>query len=144
VSEILNRKRASSLHIVKRLHDGLRIPCESLLAGVRQDASAVMTPPVFRHYRGMHHARAETPGSGLRSLRDSSATPQTLPQEVLPPPGPRKYWCRRELAHWLAGELAGDTPTIVGIDHALSFPLRYFEVHQLAPEGRETARSGRQ
>jgi hypothetical protein len=58
--------------------------------------------------------------------------------------GAVQYWCRRELAHWLAGELAGDTPTIVGIDHALSFPLRYFEVHQLAPEGRETARSGRQ
>ncbi|MCX7214507.1 MAG: hypothetical protein NTW53_17815 [Burkholderiales bacterium] len=38
------------------------------------------------------------------------------------------------MAHWLAGELAGDTPTIVGIDHALSFPLRYFEVHQLAPD----------
>jgi hypothetical protein len=38
------------------------------------------------------------------------------------------------LAHWLARELAGDTPTIVGIDHALSFPLRYLEVHQLAPD----------
>jgi hypothetical protein len=25
----------------------------------------------------------------------------------------------------MAVELAGDTPTIVGIDHALSFPLRY-------------------
>ena len=55
-------------------------------------------------------------------------------QEVLPPPGPRKYWSRRELAHWLAQELAGDMPTIVGIDHALSFPLRYFEVHRLPPD----------
>lgn len=35
VSEVLNRKRALSLRMVKRLHDGLRIPCESLLAGVR-------------------------------------------------------------------------------------------------------------
>lgn len=31
VSEVLNRKRALSLRIVKRLHDGLKIPYESLL-----------------------------------------------------------------------------------------------------------------
>jgi len=35
VSEVLNRKRALSLRMVKRLHDGLRIPYESLLAGVQ-------------------------------------------------------------------------------------------------------------
>ena len=34
VSEVLNRKRPLSLRMVKRLHDGLRIPYESLLAGV--------------------------------------------------------------------------------------------------------------
>ena len=35
VSEVLNRKRPLSLRMVKRLHDGLRIPYESLMAGVR-------------------------------------------------------------------------------------------------------------
>lgn len=34
VSEVLNRKRPLSLRMVKRLHDRLKIPCESLLAGV--------------------------------------------------------------------------------------------------------------
>ncbi len=34
VSEVLNRKRPLSLRMVKRLHDGLRIPCEGLLARV--------------------------------------------------------------------------------------------------------------
>jgi hypothetical protein len=34
----------------------------------------------------------------------------------------------------LAARLAEDVPTIVGIDHRFSFPLRYFEVHQLAPD----------
>lgn len=34
VSEVLNRKRPLSLRMVKRLHDGLRIPYESLMAGV--------------------------------------------------------------------------------------------------------------
>jgi HTH-type transcriptional regulator/antitoxin HigA len=33
VSEILNRKRRLSLQMIKRLHDGLHIPYESLLAG---------------------------------------------------------------------------------------------------------------
>ena len=32
VSEVLNHKRRLSLQMVKRLHDGLRIPYESLLA----------------------------------------------------------------------------------------------------------------
>jgi len=32
VSEVLNRKRGLSLRMVKRLHDGLHIPYESLLA----------------------------------------------------------------------------------------------------------------
>lgn len=34
VSEVLNRKRPLSLRMVKRLHEGLRIPYESLLADV--------------------------------------------------------------------------------------------------------------
>ena len=34
VSEVLNRKRALSLRMVKRLHDGLKIPYESLLTEV--------------------------------------------------------------------------------------------------------------
>ena len=73
-----------------------------------------MTPPVFRRYLGIHYAGAETPDSGLKSLRVCSATPATPPQEVLPPPGPRRHWCRRELAHWLAGELAGRLEGVTG------------------------------
>lgn len=34
VSEVLNRKRSLSLRMVKRLHDGLHIPYESLLSQV--------------------------------------------------------------------------------------------------------------
>ena len=35
VSEVLSRKRPLSLRMVKRLHESLNIPYESLLAGVR-------------------------------------------------------------------------------------------------------------
>jgi HTH-type transcriptional regulator / antitoxin HigA len=34
VSEVLNRKRPLSLRMIKQLHEGLRIPYESLLAAV--------------------------------------------------------------------------------------------------------------
>lgn len=33
VSEVLNRKRRLSLRMIKRLHDGLNIPYDSLMAG---------------------------------------------------------------------------------------------------------------
>jgi HTH-type transcriptional regulator/antitoxin HigA len=35
VSEVLNRKRPLSLRMVKRLHEGLKIPYESLMEGVQ-------------------------------------------------------------------------------------------------------------
>ena len=53
---------------------------------------------------------------------------------MAPPPSPRKYWTRRGIAEWLADRLAEDVATIVGIDLGFSFPLRYFEVHQLEPD----------
>jgi len=53
------------------------------------------------------------------------------PAEVLPPPSPRKYWTRRGVAEWLAERLAEDQPTLVGIDHGFSFPVKYFERHRL-------------
>jgi hypothetical protein len=30
--------------------------------------------------------------------------------------------------------LAEEVPTLVGIDHGFSFPLRYFEAHRLKPD----------
>lgn len=51
--------------------------------------------------------------------------------EIGPPPGPKRYWTRRGLAEWLIERLAEPVLTIVGIDHALSFPEAYFEEHAL-------------
>ena len=90
--------------------------------------------PQFARYLGIDYSGAEKPTSSLRGLRLYSATPATLPVEIPPPPSPRKYWTRRGLAEWLAAELRDDPPTLVGIDHAFSFPLRYFEVHRLPPD----------
>jgi hypothetical protein len=59
-------------------------------------------------------------------LRVYLAEGDAPPAEVAPPPSPRKYWSRRGIAEWLVERLSKDAPTLVGIDHGFSFPLRYF------------------
>lgn len=86
----------------------------------------------FAHYLGIDYSGAETPASSLSGLRVYAADEAPSPKEVHPPPSPRKYWTRRGLAQWLAEQLAAQPPTLVGIDHAFSFPLAYFERHGLA------------
>ncbi len=89
---------------------------------------------IFDCYIGIDYSGAETPRSSLKGLRVYMANQKALPEEVQPPPSPRKYWTRRGIAEWLEEWLFQDRRTIVGIDHAFSFPLRYFEVHHLLPD----------
>ena len=91
-------------------------------------------PHHFVHYIGIDYSGAETPTSSLKGLRVYSAYQGIEPKEVLPPPSPRKYWTRRGIAEWLVETLRMGIPTLVGIDHGFSFPLRYFEVHHLPPD----------
>jgi len=86
---------------------------------------------LFARYIGIDYSGAQTATSSLSGLRVYVAGINDEPKERDPPPSPRKYWTRRGLAEWLVAELRSDVPTIVGIDHAFSFPLRYFETHGL-------------
>ena len=88
----------------------------------------------FTRTIGIDYSGARTAEDGLKGLRIYCAEDGEAAQEVLPPPGPRKYWSRRGVAKWLAATLAQGPPTIVGVDHGFSFPLRYFEAHHLAPD----------
>lgn len=57
------------------------------------------------------------------------------PVEVLPPlKSKKKYWTRLGIVKWLVATLFEDVPTIAGIDHSFSFPLRYFEKHGIASD----------
>lgn len=85
----------------------------------------------FERYIGIDYSGAETPDKSLKGLRIYMATKDQAPAEVLPPAGPRKYWSRRGIADWLVAELSSGPATLVGIDHAFSFPMRYFLVHGL-------------
>ena len=91
-----------------------------------------MTMTAFERYIGIDYSGARTPSQSLPGLRIYQADADTLPQEVPPPPSPRKYWSRREIAEWLAERLLEPQPTIVGIDHGFSFPVAYFNAHGLA------------
>lgn len=90
--------------------------------------------PDFARYIGVDYSGAETPTASLKGLRVYLAVGDGLPVEVSPPPSVRKYWTRKGIAEWLIERIGEDAPTLVGIDHGFSFPLRYFEVHHLKPE----------
>jgi hypothetical protein len=87
--------------------------------------------PVFRRYIGIDYSGAKTPTESLKGLRVYMASGVDAAAEVPPPPSPRKYWTRRGLAQWLAATLRETEPTIVGIDHAFSFPQAYFDRYDL-------------
>jgi len=90
--------------------------------------------PAFTRYIGIDYSGAETPTASLKGLRVYMGERDFPPVEVPPPPSPRKYWTRKGIAEWLVERLAEDAPTLVGIDHGFSFPLRYFEIHGLLPD----------
>lgn len=87
--------------------------------------------PAFGRYIGIDYSGAEVPIASLAGLRVYQTDGVAAPVEVLPPPSPRKYWTRKGIAHWLVEQLGDTTPTVVGIDHGFSFPLRYFETYHL-------------
>jgi len=87
--------------------------------------------PQFERYIGIDYSGAKGPDSSCNGLRVYTAEGTGTPDQVQPPPSPRQYWTRRGLGKWLRDELAADTPTIVGIDHAFSFPIEYFDKYGL-------------
>jgi hypothetical protein len=124
--EALKRLNGGAIHLPGRVKDH---PDRVRLALRRSPEM-----PVFARYIGIDYSGAETPTASQKGLRVYMADRSSPPVEIMPPPSPRKYWTRRGVAEWLAEELAKDSPTIVGIDHGFSFPLRYFEVHALKPD----------
>jgi hypothetical protein len=85
----------------------------------------------FDRYIGIDYSGAETPSSSLRGLRMYVADRVSMPVEIPPPIGPKKYWTRRGIAERLVEMLSEDRPTLVGIDHGFSFPVQYFEKYHL-------------
>ena len=85
----------------------------------------------FTRYIGIDYSGAETADSSCKGIRVFMAEGSGTPEQVLIPIPPQWFWTRRGLAHWLCEGLGSDIPTIVGIDHGFSFPIAYFDRHNL-------------
>ena len=117
-------------HRVRRLPIG-GAPVDSGAGDVSAPDASPRAQPTFARYIGIDYSGAETPTASLPGLRVYVATWSTEAGEVRPPASPRKHWTRRGVAEWLAERLREDEPTLVGVDHAFSFPYPYFTKHGL-------------
>lgn len=87
----------------------------------------------FDRYIGIDYSGAETPESRLPGLAVFVSDRACEPQVVRTPAAPKaKHWTRREVADWLLETLSGPERSVVGIDHAFSFPLSYYRRYGLA------------
>lgn len=93
--------------------------------------------PLFERYIGIDYSGAKSPGNPLKGIRAFNATRYAAPLESKTPISRHKYWTRRGLAEWLVTELRQGPPTLVGMDHAFSFPVAYFEKYGLPRDWRK-------
>ena len=94
----------------------------------------------FTRIIGIDYSGEGTPVDRLGRLAVYRVEDHGLPHRVLPrledgEGENTKNWTRKKIAHWLVEQLQEeDKPTLVGIDHAFSFPMRYFERYPQAQE----------
>ncbi len=83
---------------------------------------------LFDRYIGIDYSGQETPITNLRELAVYSACGDSLPERMCRRERHGDNWSRRGIAERLVKELgAGSKRTLVGIDHAFSFPWMYFQ-----------------
>ena len=86
---------------------------------------------MFSRYGGIDYSGKGKPTraySGIQVYMASSGNPPARQQR----PNSAVNWSRESLAEWLVGILEEPTPTIVGIDHAFSFPVDFLHEHRIA------------
>lgn len=88
----------------------------------------------YAAYIGIDYSGAQDPDARLPGLQVYEACLDAI-THVLPPSSARqgtRNWTRRELAEWLLERIRTGPPLLIGIDHGLSFPMRYFRSHGIA------------
>jgi hypothetical protein len=88
---------------------------------------------MFQRVIAIAYSGAEVADSSLKSQCVFVAEGDAGPVELRTLNPMRRYWSRREIAEWLIDRIHDGIPTLIGIDHAFSFPLRYFQRYRLAP-----------
>ena len=85
----------------------------------------------FERTIGIDYSGRQTADKRLKYLQVYETWNDSEPSKVWPSEETGYNWTRRILANWLKEELKESAPTIVGIDHAFSFPKIYFETYRL-------------
>lgn len=86
----------------------------------------------FTRTIGIDYSGEGTPVDRLPRLRVYRADGNDEPEEIRPHENRQINWTRREIAECMVEQLRNEsTPTLVGIDHAFSFPINYFERYNL-------------
>ncbi len=80
---------------------------------------------MFERYIGIDYSGAGKPTARLAGLQVYTAEGGEMPERVAPDRGVK--WSRELIADYLLQTLGGPAPTIVGIDHAFSFPESYMK-----------------
>ncbi|MXZ91776.1 MAG: hypothetical protein F4W95_07970 [Chloroflexi bacterium] len=88
---------------------------------------------MFDRYIGIDYSGAGTSNERSGKLAVQLAEGDGEPKRKCTYAQGAKNWTRAELAHWLARELRECPKTLVGIDHAFSFPIKYFRQHYMVP-----------
>ena len=84
---------------------------------------------MFNRYIGIDYSGAATPTTPLDRFAVFRAQGGDLPERICSDQHHRGWWTRRAAADWLVGQLQEQGRTLVGIDHAFSFPIRYFDFY---------------
>jgi len=82
---------------------------------------------LFRTYIGIDYSGAGKTTKRLPGLQVFKASQNSEPAKITPSAGQKLNWNRKEVAHWCLQELKSESPVIIGIDHAFSFPISYMK-----------------
>lgn len=87
----------------------------------------------FDRFIGVDYSGAGTADSPQKGIAVYAATAKGQPQRISRPPNSRrtKHWSRLSLTDWLSEQLQSDQRLAIGMDHAFSFPMSYFEKYKL-------------
>lgn len=80
--------------------------------------------PLFERYIGIDYSGAAKPVDAVGRLRVFVADRDSEPEQERDVQTRSGFWSRQRLAEWLRDRLREDMPTIVGVDHAFSYPVR--------------------
>ena len=85
---------------------------------------------MFKRYVGIDYSGQGKPNRAYAAIQVYVAWDDN-PPERKQRPNSEYNWSRKSLADWLLRILTEPTPTIVGIDHAFSFPFNFLRQHDI-------------